>query len=750
MHVTEETLRDALIRGGELARKSDFDAACRLAAELRPHRNPSPPPTLLPLWNLLRQRHALWTYKDPNLRRMAATDDALGILDSEPDVETLRESTDQETLGLAGAIHKRRWEIEAQREHLERSAHYYLRSWAARKDDDSGYTGINAAFLLDLIADKERLSELPTALSRTSALQQEATCIRRQILAMIGPEPSTGLDWWRLATGAEAALGLGDFEAARRWLDAAHAADPAPWEWESTMRQLTTLAEVLARRDTAAGAGAMALLEDVCTTAAPGLLRGPRDKIGLALSGGGLRASLFHLGVLARLAETDVLRHVQVLSCVSGGSIVGAALYLRLLGLMEQKDDSATRDDYVGLVENLIGDFEAVAVGGNVRWAAFRALFRLASPTAALARALDSRLYGRIRPGKSLRLRDLKLREGQFNPRRDNWRRRAKLPELLINATSVNTGHNWQYSVSWMGEPPYSMEHRIDSEERLRRLYHHDAPESTGDTTLGEAVASSASVPLFFPARGVAGLYPDRTVRLVDGGVADNQGTFGLDEQDCTAVIVSDASAPATARRRPFVWAMIPPSRVTDMMMTTIRRLQYRLLGAQERAGRMKHVLFLHLSEGLESAPVDWESAKDPKSPPDPDAGETDYGVPRDMQRAISRIRTDLDRFSRDEAHALIYSGYAMTRASLVRDTAVAFCATDAPDHPWAFLEIGGRMALRDARREALLQELRDGDGISFVGLRRGLRRLLRRLRGSPPRADGDSAAAPGTDGGRQ
>src|SRR5262245_2853516 len=53
-------------------------------------------------------------------------------------------------------------------------------------------------------------------------------------------------------------------------------------------------------------------------------------KVGLALSGGGFRASFYHLGVLARLAELDVLRHVEVLSCVSGGSIVGACYWLAL------------------------------------------------------------------------------------------------------------------------------------------------------------------------------------------------------------------------------------------------------------------------------------------------------------------------------------------------------------------------------------------------------------------------------------
>ena len=54
------------------------------------------------------------------------------------------------------------------------------------------------------------------------------------------------------------------------------------------------------------------------------------SKMGLALSGGGFRASIYHIGVLAALAERDMLRHVEVLSCVSGGSILGTYYYLLL------------------------------------------------------------------------------------------------------------------------------------------------------------------------------------------------------------------------------------------------------------------------------------------------------------------------------------------------------------------------------------------------------------------------------------
>jgi predicted acylesterase/phospholipase RssA len=49
-----------------------------------------------------------------------------------------------------------------------------------------------------------------------------------------------------------------------------------------------------------------------------------RDVIGLALSGGGFRATAFHLGVLKRLRELGLLDRITYLSGVSGGSIAAA------------------------------------------------------------------------------------------------------------------------------------------------------------------------------------------------------------------------------------------------------------------------------------------------------------------------------------------------------------------------------------------------------------------------------------------
>ena len=49
------------------------------------------------------------------------------------------------------------------------------------------------------------------------------------------------------------------------------------------------------------------------------------SKIGLALSGGGSRAIAFHLGCLRTLKNYEILDKVEVMSSVSGGSIIGAA-----------------------------------------------------------------------------------------------------------------------------------------------------------------------------------------------------------------------------------------------------------------------------------------------------------------------------------------------------------------------------------------------------------------------------------------
>ena len=88
-----------------------------------------------------------------------------------------------------------------------------------------------------------------------------------------------------------------------------------------------------------------------------------------------------------------------------------------------------------------------------------------------------------------------------FAPKNDNWRRAAKVPVLVLNATSLNTGHNWQFTTTWMGEPPSAIDTDVDGNYRLRRMYYSDAPKEPTNYQcfrLGHAVAASSCVPGLF------------------------------------------------------------------------------------------------------------------------------------------------------------------------------------------------------------------------------------------------------------
>ena len=79
----------------------------------------------------------------------------------------------------------------------------------------------------------------------------------------------------------------------------------------------------------------------------------PSPKIGLALSGGGFRASLFHLGVIRRLEELGIMKHVHTISGVSGGSIIAAYYVIemekRLRGRRHEFASDPSRLDEVRL-----------------------------------------------------------------------------------------------------------------------------------------------------------------------------------------------------------------------------------------------------------------------------------------------------------------------------------------------------------------------------------------------------------------
>jgi predicted acylesterase/phospholipase RssA len=716
----------------------------------------------------LTQQHALCTYKDPDVPPHVALTRALEILESDADLLT---TTNQETLGLAGAIFKHRFETDGIKQHLETSLDYYRRGWALGPAGDQGYTGINAAFVLDMLAhlEEEMARKSGIASEVAVARRRQAREIRESLIEVLGDNPALQAyrgEWWFTATLAEAHFGLGpnDFpeagkspaevsaaeqeEIVERWQDVVghdafgkgelhyskayslltnHAlADdrtirPWAWEFESTARQLASLA--LLQRWPVEIEKTPAW-ETICLFLGPEEQESLRSvfygKLGIGLSGGGFRASLFHLGVLAKLAELDLLRHVNVLSCVSGGSIVGAHYYLKVRQLLQRKVDAEIdRSDYIKLVEEMIDEFKA-GVQENLRTRVIgnlvgnlKMVFDSAySRTERLGELFEKHIYRRIKGEDGQPITDdltmdqLRIQpkqaeaEGQpagnrpFTPRRDNWRRRNKVPMLVLNATSLNTGHNWQFTTSFMGESPFAVDEEIDGNWRFRRLYYSNAPEGLTKVPLGMAVGASACVPGLFEPIALPNLYPkntkdypEMTVRLVDGGVHDNQGLVSLLEQSCSVLVCSDASGQMTSDADPSRGILGPLLRTNSALMERVRQAQFDDLKARKRSGLLKGLMILHAKKDFVVEPIDWKTCEEPVDQPLRRGAELlPYGVTKEMQEMLAAVRTDLDSFSDIEAYALMTSGYLMTER-YARDLApFPMCAESAVD--WAFLDL--------------------------------------------------------------
>ena len=445
-----------------------------------------------------------------------------------------------------------------------------------------------------------------------------------------------------------------------------------------------------------------------------------QPKLGLALSGGGHRAAFFHIGVLARLAELGLVRRVEVISTVSGGSIVGALYYLHVKNLLESKADAEIGDaDYVELVRAVEREYREAAAT-NVRgsgWANPLENFRMALPsytrTDRVGELYERRFYARAwgdrpKPSGRIRMRDLliapKGHEGRFDPDVENASRNAPVPILLIEATTVNTGHNWRFEAMYMGEPPrqgmvnVAAREDVDKNTILPRTAWDDLPVSCRDFPLGSAVVASACFPGGFPPMQVAGLYKDKgwVVELIDGGVHDNQGVEGLDDRGCTHLVISDGSGQMPDVKRPSGRLPAVLGRVVSIYGDAER--EQRLL---ELLDRGDSVGFMHLQTGLpaRTMPVAGEASTDEAQLPT-----AEFGVAENVQRAHAEVRTDLDAFCEVEAWSLMADAYRLAGRILPTRTALASLGTPIGEQEWAFDAVAGQLAEPDARYLKLMR----------------------------------------------
>lgn len=696
----------------------------------------------------LAQNHALCTYKDPDWPAEQRFKRALEILQEADDLKTTK---NQETLGQAGAINKRRWEMEGQRQLLERALYYYRRGYEQGIENDYGYTAINTAFVLDLLAEQEENEAKFAGTSSTIAATRraEAQKIREEIKTKLwniserqGNE-WLNQEWWFPVTLAEACLGLRDYDSAQKWLaDAKALADQgkvAEWEYETTARQLAQIASLHRDEHGKISQRVKAVLQEFLGQDVDAVESIFRGKVGLALSGGGFRASLFHIGVLAKLAECDALRHIETISCVSGGSIIGAHYYLELRHLLQQKEEKGEKgikqQDYIDLVQRVSRDFLA-GVQRNVRTRVAASLLTNLkmiflpnySRTQRVGEVYEEEIYSRIAdrdPSQKNEPRwidDLRINPkgepARFEPKYDNWRRKHKVPMLVLNATTLNTGHNWQFTASWMGEPPTSINTDVDGNYRLRRMYYDKAPEKHQKIRLGHAVAASSGVPGIFEPLVLADLYeqPETkekiTVRLVDGGVHDNQGGAALLAQGCNVLLISDASGQMDVEDDPGSSPLGVLVRSDSVLQARVREAQYRELNARKRATLLQGLMFIHLKLGLDVEPKDWINCPDPYAAgvdARDEAAErhkplTRYGINKQIQRQLSAVRTDLDSFSDMEAYSLMASGYKMAAYRLPQDVPALLADPLSKPPEWEFLNYNKLLESPD--RDAPLRKL--------------------------------------------
>lgn len=252
--------------------------------------------------------------------------------------------------------------------------------------------------------------------------------------------------------------------------------------------------------------------------------------IGLALSGGGSRAIAFHLGCMRALNELGLLDRVNVISTVSGGSVIGGLYALSKGPFSEFEKQVRTllerglewpvvRTAFLTMegpkaflcwivvgVANIF--FLSVSLALNIllrivpseslkgwntrKW--HPPIRRFASRTTILRRAMDDELF------KGASLEDLG----------------SGTPLLLINAADLRTGSAFYFSAKESGS------------WRLGRL-------ANRGILLAHAVTASAAYPLFLPALDERISFRRRDesfrverVTLTDGGIYDNLGLAPL------------------------------------------------------------------------------------------------------------------------------------------------------------------------------------------------------------------------------
>jgi NTE family protein len=405
-------------------------------------------------------------------------------------------------------------------------------------------------------------------------------------------------------------------------------------------------------------------------------------RLGVCLSGGGFRASFYGLGALRYLAEADLLRRVDVISSVSGGSIAAAMV-------TDRWDDFIANGGSVDAFRETIDrPFREGVTGRNLRnrWIG-RAFVRSLLPFppgrgVALGRTLSKNLY-----------------------RHESIADLPDGPQVVFTSTDLSSGRAFRIARDFVGNFDYR--------------YTEPAPRSI---ELGTAVAASAAFPMslsviWLPTPSLPQGDPPTTLSLHDGGVYDNLGLEWFQGWD-------NAVRPASARRADFLvvvnasGAAAHKKRIFGAVRALTRDLsiQYQ----QTLALRIRWLVDNWLQQpgrgvytGITGDPRTFryppEAGEEHGKPIDPAfyAG----ALPTALVKPLASVRTDLDRFTEEEAQLLSYHGYWSLHARLAM-----YAPELAVETPAWFEEAYAHMPEPEVER--VTKRLADGSKL--------LRRLLR------------------------
>ncbi|HFZ8993188.1 TPA: patatin-like phospholipase family protein [Citrobacter freundii] len=279
-------------------------------------------------------------------------------------------------------------------------------------------------------------------------------------------------------------------------------------------------------------------------------------EIDLALSGGGIRAMVFHLGVLRFLAEQQKMEHIRRISCVSGGSLI-TGLIVKEAGMRWPDSSTFLQTIYPALQHKLCNrSLITDMLRQLIRPENYRYLLSRAN---ILGKALEKEW------GITEKLADL-----------------PRVPEISFEGTTAENGKRFRFKRDSMGD--YDIGYA-----------------EAGHFPLSQALAVSAAFPggigplqldtrLYQWQHPVGSESSNRTcpydsLHLYDGGVYDNLGlepffdaTSGKPKRKDGFLLVSDAGSPFRAG---FSYGIINPlrlKRVLDITMEQCRSLRIRSL----------------------------------------------------------------------------------------------------------------------------------------------------------------------------